>query len=56
MVCSYFSVVCLIEFSSSFKLNEIYMVDSPFNEDLRNFFRQVLVWERDGRKSQGSGQ
>ena len=26
----------MIEFSSSFKLNEIHKVDSPFNEDLKN--------------------
>ena len=26
----------MIEFSSSFKLNEIHVVDSPFNEDLKN--------------------
>ena len=41
IVCSDCSVVCLItknelkiiEFSSSLKLNEIHIVDSPFNED-----------------------
>ena len=46
IVCSYCSVVCLIakmgqkmiEFSSSLKLNEIHMVDSPFNEDTKNLF------------------
>ena len=36
IVCSYCSVVCLIaksdQISSSFKLNEIRIVDSPFNE------------------------
>ena len=26
----------MIKFSSSFKLNEIHRVDSPFNEDLKN--------------------
>ena len=26
----------MIEFSSSLKLNEIYTVDSPFNEDPKN--------------------
>ena len=26
----------MIKFSSSFKLNEIHIVDSPFNEDLKN--------------------
>ena len=44
IVCSYCSVVCLvakmsekmIEFSSSLKVNEIRMVDSPFNEDPEN--------------------
>ena len=44
IVCSYCSDVCLIaknelkmiEFSSSFKLNEIHMIDSPFNEDPKN--------------------
>ena len=41
IVCCYCSVLCLmaknnlkmIKFSSSFKLNEIYTADSPFNED-----------------------
>ena len=28
----------MIEFSSSFKLNEIHVVDSPFNEDPKNIF------------------
>ena len=44
VVCSYCSVVCLIakseqkmiKFSGSFKLNEIRVVDSPFNEDPKN--------------------
>ena len=44
VVCSYCSVVCLIAKSllkgdqtfTSFKLNEIHTVDSPFNEDPRN--------------------
>ena len=26
----------MIKFSSSFKLNEIHLVDSPFNEDPKN--------------------
>ena len=30
----------MIEFSSSFKLNEIHIVDSHFNEDPKNFFFQ----------------
>ena len=57
IVCSYCSVVCLIrkselkmiKFSSSFKLNEIHMVDSPFNENPKNiiFSREVLI-SRDG--------
>ena len=28
----------MIKFSSSFKLNEIHIVDSPFSEDLKNIF------------------
>ena len=34
----------MIEFSSSFKLNEIHVVDSLFNEDLKNinFFQEGL--------------
>ena len=44
IVCGYCSVLCLIaksklkmiKFSSSFKLNEIHTVDSPFNEDPKN--------------------
>ena len=44
IVCRYCSVLCLtvksiekmIKFSSFFKLNEIHIVDSPFNEDPRN--------------------
>ena len=53
IVCSYCSVVCLIakselkiiEFSSSFKLNEIHEVDSPFNEDPKNiiFSREAVI-------------
>ena len=34
----------MIEFSSSFKLNEIHIVDSPFNEDPKN-----IIFSRDGR-------
>ena len=50
IVCGYCSVLCLtaksivkmIKFSSSFKLNEIHRVDSPFIEDLKNiiFFQE----------------
>ena len=52
IVCSYCSVVCLIskngpkmvEFSGSLKLNEIHIVDSPFNEDPKYIFsRKVLI-------------
>ena len=41
----------MIEFSSSFKLNEIHLVDSPFNEDPKNinlFSREALI-SREGR-------
>ena len=35
----------MIKFSSSFKLNEIHKVDSPFNEDPKNiiFSREALI-------------
>ena len=35
----------MIKFSSSFKLNEIHTVDSPFNEDPKNinFSREALI-------------
>ena len=35
----------LIKFSSSFKLNKIHRVDSPFNEDPKNiiFSREALI-------------
>ena len=34
----------MIKFSSSFKLNEIHRIDSPFNEDPQNiFFREALI-------------
>ena len=34
----------MIQFSSFFKLNEIHIVDSPFNEDLKNIFsREALM-------------
>ena len=35
----------MIKFSSSFKLNKIYKVDSPFNEDPKNkfFSREALI-------------
>ena len=40
----------IIKFSSSFKLNEIHTVDSPFNEDSKNiiFSRETLI-SGDGR-------
>ena len=39
------SVLKMIKFSSSLKLNEIHIVDSPFNEDPKNiiFSREVLI-------------
>ena len=45
----------IIEFSSSLKLNEIHIVDSPFNEDPKNiiFSREALILGRDGRKIEG---
>ena len=35
----------MIKFSSSFNLNEIHRVDSPFNEDPKNiiFFKEALI-------------
>ena len=56
IVCGYCSVVCLIAKSELkhdqifkfFKLNEIHLVDSPFNEDPKtiNFSREALIsWE-----------
>ena len=51
VVGSYCSLLCLVaknelkmtKFSSSFKLNEIHKVDSPFNKDPKNiFFSRVL--------------
>ena len=35
----------MIKFSSSFKLNEIHRVDSPFNKDPKNIFfpREALI-------------
>ena len=54
IVCGYCSVLCLmaksklkmIKFSSSFKLNEIHTVDSPFYEDPNNiiFSREALIF------------
>ena len=43
----------MIEFSSSLKLNEIHVVDSPYNEDLKNiiFSRETLISGRDGWKN-----
>ena len=35
----------MIKFSSSFKLNEIHTVDSPFNEDPKN----INLFSREGR-------
>ena len=42
----------MIEFSSSFKLNEIHKVDSPFIEDPKNihFSREALSSREEGRK------
>ena len=37
----------MITFSSSFKLNEIHRVDSPFNED--KFFSREALISREGR-------
>ena len=35
----------MIKFSSSFKFNELHIVDSPFNEDPKNinFSREALI-------------
>ena len=41
----------MIEFSSSFKLNEIHTVDSPFNENPKN-----IIFSMDGRKFRDNGQ
>ena len=43
----------MIKFSSSLKLNEIHVVDSPFNEGPKNinfFSREALVSGKDARK------
>ena len=66
LVCSYCSVVCLIEknelkmieFSSSLKLNEIHIVDSPFNEDPKNiiFPGRPQFWGRTVGKFRENGQ
>ena len=42
----------MIKFSGSFKLNEIHINDSPFNEDPKsiNFFREALISGTEGRK------
>ena len=55
IVCGYCSVLCLtaksivkmIKFSCSFKLNEIHRVHSPFNEDPKNiiFSKEALISE-----------
>ena len=34
----------MIEFSSSLKLNEIHMVDSPVNEDSKNIFLYINIF------------
>ena len=34
----------MIKFSSSFKVNEIHTIDSPFNEDPKN-----IIFSREGR-------
>ena len=40
----------MIKFSSSFKLNEIHRVDSPFNEDPKNIiFSREALNSREGR-------
>ena len=39
----------LIIFSSSFKLNEIHTVDSPFNEDPKNIFSREALISGEGR-------
>ena len=39
----------MIEFSSSLKLNEIHIVDSPFNEDPKNIFFREAVMSGEGR-------
>ena len=47
----------MIKFSSSFKINEIHTVDSPFNEDSKNiifFSREALIsGERRPKKKLG---
>ena len=39
----------MIEFSSSLKLNEIHIVDSPFNEDPKKFFPKEALISGEGR-------
>ena len=49
----------MIRFSSSFKLNEIHKVDSPFNEDPKNiiFFQGVPnFWGGTAGKFRENGQ
>ena len=43
----------MIEFSSSLKLNESHIVDSPFNEDTKNIIcsRETLISGKDGLKN-----
>ena len=45
----------MIKFSSSFKLNEIHRVDSPFNKDPKNiiFSREALILEEGLLKNLG---
>ena len=45
----------MIEFSSSLKLNEIHVVDSPLKEDPKNvtFSRKALIWGE--RRSENLG-
>ena len=39
----------MVEFSSSLKLNEIHVVDSPFNEDPKNIFSREALISGEGR-------
>ena len=45
----------MIKFSSSFKLNEIHIVDNPFNEDLI-LSREALISGRTAGKFRENGQ
>ena len=44
----------MVEFSSSLRLNEIHMANSPFNENIIIFSREALI-SREGR-SENSGE